>query len=346
MAEKRKRKNIHMSDEEKMVNKGTATKNVNSAGVLVLQWLSYAFWGWAAVSLWWLSALVVGHFVNAGNRDIYDYSGSTLAYAFAATLVLFIIALVCDMVYARREPQHKTGAASVIMIVHTVLYALIGIGTAIVAVFSIVNLLIGDSNINGNEGATTSLITALILAVVYAALVLRVLRPKSARWAVKAFWVVMAVITLGMMVASVVGPIAQRKSTADDRLIESGLPRVSDEISNYANTYNALPSNLHDSKLQLESDAKTLVERKLVDYQPGKEVIDPLKNTAGVSLDAKPVVNKTFRYQLCVTYIQGAGDTFSSRTYNFNSDQTSPDTYTHAKGRQCYNLVTESGIAR
>ena len=91
----------------------------NTAGVLVLQWLTYAFWGWTLVALYWLTSLCVQYFISDSSQaDSYSstYSNDMLAYSLAAVVVLFIISIICDFVYSKFEPQHKSGAAMVIMI--------------------------------------------------------------------------------------------------------------------------------------------------------------------------------------------------------------------------------------
>jgi len=319
----------------------------NTAGVLVLQWLAYAFWGWMAASLWWLTALVIGNTVDPPGND-YGYMSTFIAYSFASTLVLYIISLVTDVIYSRKEPLHKTGAATVIMIIHTVIYSLIGIGAAITAVFALVNMMIGvQSSYDTGNSALTTLLTALVMIVVYGSLIVRILRPLNRAWIPKLFWGIMSVITLGVMAAAVIGPITQTQVTADDRLIETNLPVVSDAISSYAQTNNTLPESLQS--LPNLGEANQLVEKNLVEYTPGTQNTTNSTNSTsstynGVSTsgDLAQQNDTSYNYKLCVTYTKPSTKSGSYAYYNINDtyDKTTPNVSSHAAGRVCYNLVT------
>lgn len=310
----------------------------NAPGVLVLQWLAYAFWGWTAASLWWLTALVVGHFTNPQTNS---YSENWLAYSFASTLVLYLISMATDLVYARKEPLHKTGAATVIMIIHTVVYSLIGIGAAITAVFSVVNIFLETSQ-TYNDGAVTALIAAVVMMVVYAFLVLRILRPVSRAWVPKLFWISMSIITIGMMAASIIGPIAESKMTANDRLIEDGLTGVSSGIRSYTTANKKLPASLSDvrTSLGIETSAARLLDKNLVQYTPGKQVTSQSTTTSGVRLSS----TTTYNYKLCVKYARTSSNRYYS-TYSYDSyytDKTTPYVSGHGAGTVCYDLVAKT----
>src|SRR5690606_24348193 len=113
----------------------------NTPGIIILQWLTYAFWGWLIVGLIWLIALV---FMNALTDSAEDVLGM-LPYAIAGTTVVLPIALTWDLFYRKHEPKKKTGGASVIMILPAVIFALPGIGALILAVFMLVNMLLTSS---------------------------------------------------------------------------------------------------------------------------------------------------------------------------------------------------------
>lgn len=323
----------------------------NSAGVLVLQWLSYAFWGWMIASLWWLSSVAIGHFIDGGDDILGDF-GSFSAYLLAATLVLFIIALVTDIVYSRREPMPKTGAAMVIMIIHTVVYALFGIGAVIAAVFASVQLMIGDSDGYGVT-ATTVLLSALLAASVYGALLLRIVRPKASRLIAKVYWVYVCIVAIAVMVFAVIGPIAEVRLSKSDSQIESGLPQVSTQINRYTTNNLKLPASLDDIKSQLTGNAKVIIDQKLVSYQPGA-VISPASAsttaTSGTSLQesvdqAKVADRPAYNYTLCVEYKYDKNGDYASDYTDPTYRTTTPSTYYHAKGKVCYDLVTSDTYA-
>lgn len=307
-------------------SKSRKSAQTNSPGVLVLQWLTYAFWGWTILALTYLVAISVNFFLDPV-RSGYSES-ETIAYSLAAVLVLFIISLVCDLLYARREPSHKTGAATVIMIIHAVIFALCGIAAVIVAVFAVVNMLI-DTVGAGNQ---TALYTGLIISVVYAATLLRTIRPSLLRARVWPYWVFMAAVGLAVAAMGVFGPVVNAQQTRDDRLIESGLGGVSVRINNYARENGKLPASLDDVRSKLRGDSATIVERGLVEYMPGQEV--PLRN------GFQPVDTPVYEYDLCVTYKSAKGDAYDYEP-RMSGGEVAPSTYSHDAGRVCYDLQTE-----
>src|SRR5680860_463031 len=109
--------------------KNEVEPKINTPGIIVLQWLTYAFWGLTVFATSLLSASVIAYFITPTNNN--DFS----AYATAAVLVLLPISVICDIFYSKQEPEHKTGASSIIMIIHAVFFALFSIGALIAIVF-------------------------------------------------------------------------------------------------------------------------------------------------------------------------------------------------------------------
>ena len=317
----------------------------SSPGVLVLQWLTYAFWGWTALALIWLTTQSVSFFIDSeANRG---YQNESISYALAAVIVLFIISFICDWIYAKREPLHKQGAAMVIMIIHAVIFALFAIGSLIAAVFAVVNLLIGSGS-DGNEGPLTVLITGLIMAVVYGATLLRTLRPFKLTRVTLVYGIFMAIVSVGVTVLAVAGPALHAAQTRDDRLIERGLPQLSESIRSYTEQQDELPADLSVVKNDVTSDAKQLIERNLVEYIPGTKNANDLPLLNSKEPETKSIVAGTsqdiFSYQLCVTYTakKGSGGSSEPKSIYYKMDgEVSPDTYTHPAGRVCYKLVTD-----
>lgn len=329
---------------------GSTVKSVassSSPGVLVLQWLTYAFWGWTALALIWLTTQSVSFFIDKGAD--HSFQSESISYALAGVIVLFIISLICDLIYARREPLHKRGAAMVIMIIHAVIFALFAIGSLVAAVFAVVNLLIG-SGTDGNEGPLTVLITGLLMTVVYGATLLRTLRPTKLKHVTMIYGVFMAAVSMAVIALAVSGPALQAAQTRDDRLIERGLPLLSETIRNHTAKAEALPSSLSAIREEATGDARTLIDRNLVEYIPGeKNRATDLPLIQPDETDVKPIVapetpQEIYSYQLCVTYTakKGSGGSTVPQSLYYKMDgDVSPDTYTHAAGRVCYKLVTD-----
>lgn len=316
-------------------DRDTSKTPINSPGILVLQWLTYAFWGWTILALTLLTAISVSFFLN---RSDYD-SGDSISYALAAVIVLFVISVICDVLYAKKEPLHKQGAAMVIMIIHAVIFALCGIGALIVAVFAIVNLLIGAGS-DGNEGAKTALITGGLIAVVYGVTLLRTVRPFKLNKVSLLYSLFMAVVTIVVTILGVVGPTLYASQTKDDRLIERGLSDVSQGVRNYTNKNGALPSSLSDLRdSNVSSDARELIDRNMVEYKTGAAVKQPnVDNNLGTSLEQ--LKEPAYEYTLCVTYKSDKGGDYAYDYVEKGRDVT-PNTYSHGEGRTCYELATK-----
>lgn len=306
----------------------------NSPGTLVLQWLTYAFWGLTVVSVAWLTFLSIGHFIQVQDTGSSRVESTIIAYSLAAAVVLFLISLICDFIYTRFEPLAKRGGATVIMIIHAVLYALCGIGFLIASVFAVVTLLIGD----GGVGSKTTLVSGLIVAIVFAATLVRVLRPGRTPRTPQLYWAFMTLVTGAAVVAGAMGPAYSASQTRTDRLIERNLSLVSDAIATHTQTNKTLPESFSDIDTAQLGDAKRLLDEELVVYRPGVAVAaTEVGGTSGVSLAENPV----YRYELCVTYKESSEQTSYYGPREADYTNTSPNTYTHPAGEVCYKLVTD-----
>jgi hypothetical protein len=323
-----------------MATKKTPTKpkaTYSTPGTLVLQWLTYAFWGWTALALIWLTFLGVSYFIAPDSRR---YDEGTVAYSLAAVLVLFAISVICDVLYTRREPLQKAGASMVIMIIHAVIFALFGIGALIAAVFAVVNMLI-----NGiGDGAKIALLTGLIIAVVYAGTLLRTLNPLKRGLTSRAYWIFMALVVAGVTAMGIIGPAAYERSTRDDRLIERALPQLSEVINNHTAKSGELPKNLSEVRGTVGDEGRQLIDRNLVEYKT-KGKVEP--NAADAILDPSrsvPANAPVYAYELCVTYKAEKNSPYPA--YAPESPSVSVDTTYHEAGRVCYNLQTWYGYGQ
>ncbi len=317
-----------------------AKKNVaasSSAGVIILQWLTYAFWGWTLLSLVWLVFIVLANFMTS--QDTSDM----VPYAIAAALVLLPLSLVCDIFYSRHEPARKTGASMVVMVIHAVIFALFGIGMLISAVLTLVQILIGASSSGGEEFQQVWVWTALLSTAIYALTFLRTLNPSPKLRLAWVFPGVMALLVGLFIVLGFVGPVAQASITRDDRDIESSLGSVSHAVDQYARTNKKLPATLGD--VTLRGKAKDIVERGFVTYTPeGKapeEVLDAPKDDGNQGVSTMIYRLSEYRYQLCVNYKKA--DTRSSSAYESYDDdggeyESTVSTYGHPAGNVCYKL--------
>ena len=289
-----------------------SSKPTVSAGLIILQWLTYAFWGWTLLALSGLTNIVISNLIEKN-----DTATELLPYVLAASIVLLIIVLPCDFFYRKKEVSKKQGASMVVMIIHAVIFALFGIGALIGGVFALIQLLIAT---NSYSGAMSSFISLLIITVLYGFAFLRTLNPfhnfNIGRW----FSISMLSVAGIFIVLSIVGPLAQATTTKNDRRLEANLADISQAVESYTSN-NKLPATLSD--LELGGEAGRLISDNLVEYK-----ID----------DAK-----LFRYQLCVTYQQKHGENSENHrtSYDDNNGYDSYlSNYDHPAGKVCYKLQT------
>lgn len=322
-------------------------KEPTNPGLIVLQWLTYAFWGWTVLALSFLTASVVANYMN--DTD----SGGATSYGVAAVLVLLPLSFVLDSFYSKKEPAHKEGAAVWVMVVHAVIFAIFGIGALITAVVALVAMFTSSSD---SKGAQTTLVCALIIAAFYGVTFLRTLNPALFRWIQSKYKIIMLATVGVIVVLGVIGPVAKDRATRDDRLITSEISAVSNSISDYARMNKKLPADL--KALDLRGDAQQLVDRGLVEYKPeasststSKSV--PATTTRGVSsttytynsTTAATATTGKFRYQLCVNYKKEQRN--PSNYGGSSSSDTDTDgyrsylyVYDHPAGDVCYKLKT------
>ena len=326
----------------------TAHAVANTPGTLILQWLTYAFWGWTLISLYWLTSLGVQYFVKQSNGTGYtpSHTNDLLAYVLAAVIVLFVISLICDIVYSKLEPAPKTGAAMVIMVIHAVIFALCGIGSLIVAVFAVVNMTISTSS---TDTAMTTLVTASTMTLLYGATLVRALRPQKIKQVVPIFWVVMLISTLVIAGLGIFGPAAYAQRTKNDRAVEVGLPQIARAINDYADDNGRLPASLNDAKLSQsyylsgdDNEVALIKKNELVTYKPMEEIkrtIDS-KNTTPSSIRIRED-RKVFHYKLCTEYdMKKSGYNYDSYSRSSQKYDTTPSTTRHSAGKVCYDLQT------
>ncbi len=318
-----------------------AEKTAANPGLIILQWLTYAFWGWTVLALSFLTATVVSNYVTGSD------SSSFSAYAIAAVLVLLPISFVCDSFYSKREPAKKVGAEVWVMVIHAVLFALFAIGALITAVFSVVALLTSSGN---SDGVVVTLVSALIIAGFYGLTFLRTLNPARITWLRRGYRFIMLATVGVLAIVGIVGPAAQARLTRDDRLISDNISTVSSQISTYADNNQKLPESLE--ALNLSGDAGELIDRRLVVFEPkGKVVTSDPSLSSDTNLRSSSVVDQYrvdthWRYQLCVNYKKDQTSRYGSYSYSdsVNADSEGYGTYVtadqHPAGRVCYKLRT------
>jgi hypothetical protein len=301
----------------------------NKGGVIVLQWLTYAFWGWFASAFTILSGFVINSVLNSGDDiDVFAY-----VYPLSAVIVTFLFAMVADFFYRRYEPVQKTGASNVIMLIHAVLYILIAAGAMIGFVFALISYILGLATVSGNGSLSAVLIATVALAV-FGAVALRVVLGAKKPAVRKLIWMILSGITAVIIIAAIAGPIAKSITLKEDRLLEQNLSSVPSLINDYVDKNHTLPASLSEVKPSSSynrEEMQRLLDSNLVAYKPNAGNSNP-----GTTKYPTTSYGKYYNYQLCVTYkAEKNGDRYlpeSSTSGNYISASS------HPKGNVCYDL--------
>lgn len=303
------------------------TPRSSSAGTLVLQWLTYAFWGWFIGSLVWLIGVLLTHLLVGESVGTY----AALPYAIAATIVLFPLAFLCDLFYRKHEPLRKSGAAMVIMLIHAVIFALLAIGALITAVFTGLNSIINASD-DSAVVTTVIVFTAGSAAILYGLAFLRTLNPFKQKRGASIYGWAMLGLTAILLVLAVVGPVTKAMNSKDDHTLEESVTLINYGVQNYVYKNGVLPESLDQISVDSEK-AKATIKAGDVEYIPEETV----ETTGEFSA-------KNAHYQLCVTYDyavadEGYNDPNSDWDAEPGSDYKSyPRTVPRDAGKTCYKL--------
>lgn len=323
-------------------------------GLMVLQWLVYALWGWTLLILGFMVTMVVSYLLRdeGSNSDSISYwEGGGTTYVLAAVIVLFVVSLACDLFYAHAERSHqKSAGTNVIMIIHAVLFALFGIGSLILSVFGGVLLLVNTSN--DSTGAVIGLITGAIMAVLYGLTLVRTLRPGWIKNIPIIYWIIMTVVIVATIIAGVIGPISQERLRAQDTVLEDELPNIADAVNESTKESGKLPASLSELSSQsvLSKEAKKLITDNRVEYKPGEKLSSTTLTPGTMRMMPDTDMDQlggtdpnVYHYTLCVDYKSADGGEPYDSSYKSERQRydTSLSTYGHNAGRTCYDLQTD-----
>ncbi|MCB9823056.1 hypothetical protein H6800_02170 [Candidatus Nomurabacteria bacterium] len=308
----------------------------NKPGIIVLQWLTYAFWGWTIVALGTLLGTTVSYLIDGAD------TGGFTPYGIAAVLVLLPISAVCDLFYSKYEPTKKTGAASVVMVIHAVIFALLAIGSLIAVVFSLISLVTSGSE---SKQTHVAIITALSLSIIYSITFLRTLHPAKLKWLSRVYLFVMLLVSSTVIVLGIVGPVNNERLTKTDKLFTNNASVLKHSIDSYATKNSDLPKSLKDIDSK-NPNVNALVNSQLLDYTPNvkkKSLIGGYTSSKYLDEDSQYYNNYTYYYQLCFKYSKSdtsPSSYYSDSLYNDEKYVSYINTYGHEAGKVCYNLKT------
>ena len=312
-----------------------AHKTQADAVTLVLQWLTYAFWGWFALAMLWLSAVVYAFLVNGSDSN--DWT-SVVSYPIASVLVLLVVAAVVDFFYRRREPAKKEGFATAVMVIHTVIFALCGIGALVAAVFAGINLVLSETP-SASDGIRVALFTALTMVPIYALLTARTTLVAKWRRIPMLTTIILSIGAVVFMGIGVFGPVMKSVTTRQDRQVASALNSIVYAVNSYDQENDKLPESLDGLSFDTYDNTDTTTVKDLL----AKGVITYKSNTKSATTPSTEgsYSTRTVRYyQLCATFTSAQTSPYT--TYSSTSYSESINAQYHKKGEQCYNVKTNS----
>ena len=315
-----------------MAKKKVPTQEPGSMVVtVVLQWLTYAFWGWSIVAFGFLLSLGAQFLIGESTKSI---APEVIPSAIAGTVVLFAIASICDIFYSRREEERKTGFSLVLTVLHSVLAGLVGVGVLIAIMLSVIRLI---TSLNPSVSSEQIfIITGIGVLVLLALLMVRISWPFARSNLRLLFRIVFLSIGVSVIALAIFGPGAQNLRMKDDAAVRQTVSAIPAQVDRYVTKEKVLPASLDDiadnsSFTGNESTLKSLAERQLITYMPN--IKQPVVSTS-TSLTNKRSTT-TFYYELCATYKYANKQ--SSKAYS--SYNTSGLANVNGAGKTCKTLT-------
>ena len=304
-------------------------------GVLVLQWLTYAFAGWAILAIAALLVNVLWYYVVDKSQGAVDFS----PYAIATVFVLLPILFICNSFYRKHDGHDKSGASNAIMLIHAVIFARCGIGALIVSVFSAVMLI--TSNQESKE-LLVAITTGIVMAFIYLLTFIRTINPAKLTSVTKAFPIVLGSVSIILLVLASIGPVSRLASSKDDQLVADNIGNLSNYVQDYAKDKSKLPKDLSVLEIsQSDSELKKLIEDDLVEYKPNtkpaysEEYLNGRDSTKQ-SYSTRFNQEKVYYYELCVKYKYEKGDDYNRK----QEYEPYLSVYSHPAGKVCYKQTT------
>ncbi len=271
----------------------------NTPGIAIVEWLSYAFWGWVILFTTILIGIATDYAFN-GYSSVY----SPVSYVIAAALVLLPFAVIADVLFSRHERNRKVSAGAVIMVIHAVLFTLLAVAALATTVFSLVNLSL-SINPADTTGAIVTAITAFSAVVLYGLLSIRTIRPMVTTRFRRSIRIVLGLIVAAVVIWGIAGPAAQTFIRKDDDRAKLAAQSLDSFIGFYVSRYNVLPIDVDQaieadtSKSLGESEprlVRSAVDDGLVRYVPNT------KPSTNKPVEGSSDTENSFYYQLCVTF--------------------------------------------
>jgi hypothetical protein len=291
----------------------------STPGTIVLQWLTYAFWGLTNVAIAYVVAMLVGYTLS----DAWSDDPAGIAYGVAAIAILLPIAFITDILYSRREPEHKQGIAGFVMIIHAVLFALVAVGALATVAFNIVGLVVTSGDVTGSYIAIATSATVSILFIKLLGCTIR--HQLFSRFRLY-FRILMLIIGAVVSFLAVIGPVSDAIATKEDRAIRDNIVALTSSMSEYVSGKDALPGSIEEF---VASNPTSIQYNQAfgdsISDQAAKGVITYTPNTKALLIEESDgTTSTTFYYEVCGVYTHSLK---SQNYYSGPSAQVDSDGY-------------------
>lgn len=306
-------------------------KAISTPALITMQWLTYVFWALTSVAIVFLVSVITEYLIGIDSETPTE----SVAYAVAAAFILLPIAFTLDVFFSRYEDKNKSSASSIVMVVHSVIFAIVSIGALVTAVFNIINMLLNSFN---DKGVWIAVAASVAVFITFAILFARTTKHNlfnELRVVYRYF------ILASVLVASIIaltGPFARALETKDTRLVRENLIQLTGTISEYAYANNKLPASLESlvgfGNYSVNSNKNTLndlLEKNLLKYTPDIKASETLNGT------------KVYYYELCGVYgndLKSGNNIAIPMIYSEYPSYLS--IYDVKAGTTCYKLSTDS----
>lgn len=215
-----------------LVNLSEIKQEETKPGLIILQWLTYVFWGWTIVAVSYLVVATLSHYM-----DLFEF-GDAVYYGIAASVTLLPVSLICDYFYLNKETSEKSTFSSVVMAFHAVACGLFAIGALVTAAFSAVNLMIGGTETESNK---LTIYCSVIISALWVILLLRIAASGKMFNQRKSSAILLALLCGVIIALGIIGPGAEAKRTRQDKMSEANLEQVQSGVNYYVSSNDDLP---------------------------------------------------------------------------------------------------------
>jgi hypothetical protein len=307
------------------------SKAASTPALITMQWLTYVFWALASVAVVFLVGVITEYLLGIDS----PIATENVAYSVAAAFILLPIAFTLDTFFSRKEDSNKSSASSVVMVVHSVLFAIISIVALVTAVFNLINISLNTFN---EQSVWVPVAAALATFIMFALLFIRTAKHNLFTNLRMVYRYTVLVVVVAASIFALTGPFTRALDTKETRLVRDKIVSLPMSISDYAYRNHKLPLTLDsvvtENNFYNSTESKQisdLVARNLIKYTPNIKAPTVADGTTTV-----------YYYEICGTYGTDLKTGYNVAIPMIYSEYPAYVTIGEVKaGTSCYKLSTD-----